>query len=320
MTLHPQARAFLDAFEAANAALPPLAARDPAAWREQGRRLAADQRDRPLGPPVHAEADRVIPGPAGDLPVRVLTPGPGGPWPALVWFHGGGWVLGGLDGGIHSLRLLSNVAQCVVVSVDYRLAPEHPFPAAVEDCLAAARWVADRAAEVGADPARVAVGGDSAGGNLAAVVAQLARDGGGPRLAAQLLVCPVTDSDLSRPSYAANGEGYLLTTELMDWFWTQYLGPGGDRADPRAAPLRAPSLAGLPPAHIVAAQYDPLADEAVAYAHALRASGVEATLDEAPGQLHDYAMNLGIIDEAERAIAEAARQLTRAFQGARTGA
>ena len=317
MTLHPQARAFLDAFEAANAALPPLAERDPAAWREQGRRLAAEQRDRPLGPPVHAEADRSVPGPAGDLRVRVLTPGPDGPHPVLVWFHGGGWVLGGLDGGIHSLRLLAGVARCVVVSVDYRLAPEHRFPAAVEDCLAATRWVAAHAAEVGADPARVAVGGDSAGGNLAAVVAQLARDGG-PRLAFQLLVCPVLDSDLTRPSYAAHGEGFLLTTEMMDWFWTQYLGPGGDRSDPRAAPLRAPDLAGLPPAHLIAAALDPLADEAAAYARALRAAGVEATLDETPGHIHDYAMNLGLIDEAERAIAEAARRMTRAFQRAGT--
>ena len=247
------------------------------------------------------------------FPVRVFTPGEDGPYPVLVWFHGGGWVLGGLDGGIHALRLLANVADCVIVSVDYRLAPEHRFPAAVEDCLAATRWVAEHAAEVGADPARVAVGGDSAGGNLAAVVAQEAR-AGGPGLAFQLLVCPVTDSDFSRASYAANAEGYLLSTEMMDWFWTQYVGPGGDRADPRAAPLRAADLAGLPPAHIIAAEYDPLADEAVAYAEALEAAGGDVTLVVAEGHIHDYVMNLGIIDDAEPAIADIARNMTRAFQ------
>lgn len=139
MPLHPQAEALLEVFEAANAALPPLAERDPATWRQQGLDLAAKARDLPFSPPVHSEEDRTLPGPAGEIAVRVFTPGEHGPYPVLVWFHGGGWVLGGLDGGIHALRLLANVAECVIVSVDYRLAPEHRFPAAVEDCLAATR-------------------------------------------------------------------------------------------------------------------------------------------------------------------------------------
>jgi acetyl esterase len=314
MPLHPQAQAFLEAFEQADAALPPLEQRDAAAWREQGRALAAEARDAPLGPPVHSEVDRTIPGPAGEIPVRVLTPGTGGPYPLLVWFHGGGWVLGGLDGGIHSLRLLANVAECVIVSVDYRLAPEHRFPAALDDCLAATSWAAEHAAELNADPARIAVGGDSAGGTLAAVVAQQARDAGGPELAFQLLVYPVTDCDLDRPSYRANGEGYLLTREWMRWFWEQYMGSDGDWADPRASPMRAASLDGLPPAHVVVAEFDPLLDEGVAYARALEAAGADVTLVQASGQLHGFWGTLGIIDEAERAVAEAARSMTRAFQ------
>ena len=313
MPLHPQAQAFLDAFEAANAALPPLGERDAATWRQQGLDLAAQARDMPFSPPVHSETDRMIPGPAGDIPVRVFSPGDGGPYPVLVWFHGGGWVLGGLDGGIHTLRLLANVAECVIVSVDYRLAPEHRFPAAVDDCLAATRWVAEHVAEIGADPARIAVGGDSAGGNLAAVVAQLARDDG-PELAFQLLVCPVTDSDFTRASYIANNEGYLLSTEMMEWFWAQYMGPDGDRSDPRVAPIRTADLGGLPTAHVIAAEFDPLADEAVAYAQAMEAAGVDVTMVLAEGHIHDYVMSLGIIDDAEQAVADAARNMTRAFQ------
>ena len=314
MPLHPQAQAFLDAFEQAMATMPPLAERDPAAWREQGNRAAAAARDLPLGPPVHSEVDRTIPGPGGDIPVRVFTPGDRGPYPVLVWFHGGGWVLGGLDGGIHTLRLLANVAGCVIVSVDYRLAPEHRFPAAVEDCLAATRWVAGNTAELNADPDRIAVGGDSAGGNLAAVVAQQARAGGGPALAFQLLVCPGTDTDLGTDSFEANGEGYLVTRDMGRWFLEQYLGPDGDWTDPRVAPLRAASLAGLPPGHIIVAEFDPLLDEGIAYARALEAAGVDVTLARTAGQLHDYWLALGVIDEAERAVAEAARSMTRALQ------
>ena len=314
MPLHPQAQAFLEAFEQASADLPPLAERDPAAWRAAGSQMAAEARDLPLGPPVHGEVDRTIPGPAGAIPVRVLTPGEDGPYPVLVWFHGGGWVLGDLDGGIHALRLLANVAGCVIVSVDYRLAPEHRFPAAVDDCLAATRWVADHAAELDADPARIAVGGDSAGANIAAVVAQQARDGGGPELAFQLLVCPVTDCDLETASYDANAEGYLLTREMMRWFWELYMGPDGDWTDPRVSPLRAASLASLPPAHVVVAEFYPLLDEGLAYARALEAAGVDVALVQTEGQLHDYWVALGAIDEAERAVAEAARSMTRALQ------
>ena len=267
-----------------------------------------------LGPPVHREEDRSIPGPAGEIPVRILTPGEGGPYPLLVWFHGGGWVIGGLDMGIDTLRLLANVGNCVIVSIDYRLAPEQPYPAPLDDCYAGLEWAAANATELGADAARLAVGGDSAGGNLAAVVAQKARDEDGPAIGFQLLVCPVTDSDFDTQSYQDFGrDEYLLSREMMQWFWKHYLGPDGDPADPRVAPLRADSFAGLPPAHVVVAGYDPLLDEGLAYAQRLEEAGVDVTLTRADDQPHDYWTALGMIDEAERAVAEAARRMTQAF-------
>jgi acetyl esterase len=311
--LHPQAQEFLNAFIEWDSAFPPIPERPPAPWRDGLAAMQAEAVAAGLGPPVHAEEDRTIPGPGGEIPVRIMKPGPGDSYPLLVWYHGGGWVIGGLDSGVESLRLLANVANCAIVSVDYRLAPEHPYPAPLDDCWAALEWAVANAAEIGADASRLAVGGDSAGGNLAAVVSQLARDGG-PDLAFQLLVCPVTDSDFSRPSYVWNSEGYLLSTEMMEWFWAQYMGPDGDRTDVRVAPMRADDLSGLPPAHVIAAEYDPLADEAVAYAEALEAAGVDVKLVVAEGHIHDYVMSLGIIDDAEPAIADIARNMTRAFQ------
>ena len=273
IALHPQAQAFLEAFIEFDSAFPPLSERSAAAWRDGIAQLQAEGAAAGIGPPLQSEQDRTIPGPAGAVPIRILTPGTSGPYPLLVWFHGGGWVTGGLDGGLDTLRLLANVASCVIVSVDYRLAPEHPYPAGLDDCYAALEWAAANAAELEGDAARIAVGGDSAGGNLAAVVAQKARDEGGPAIGFQLLVCPVTDSDFETQSYRERGiDEYLLSREMMEWFWAHYLGPDGDARDPRMAPLRAESLEGLPTAHIVVAGYDPLLDEGVAYAERARAS------------------------------------------------
>ena len=315
MALHPQGRAYLDAYAELEAQFPPLAERSAAAWRAELARLQAAALEESPGPPVHREEDRAIPGPAGPIPVRILTPGARGPYPLLVWFHGGGWTVGGLDSGLAALRLLANVADCAIVSVGYRLAPEHPFPAPLDDCLAALAWAAANAEALGADARRLAVGGDSAGGNLAAVAAQRARDEGGPAIGFQLLVCPVADSDFGRPSYREfGGAEYLLSSEMMQWFWRQYRGADGDPSDPRVAPLRAASLAGLPPAHVVVAGCDVLRDEGLAYAAALERAGVGVTLNHAADQPHDYWLALGLIDAAERGVAEAARELTRAFQ------
>jgi acetyl esterase len=235
------------------------------------------------GPESVTATDDSFPGPAGEVAIRIYHPSDGGPAevgarPGLVWFHGGGFVIGDLDTADAECRRLCEATGVVVVSVDYRLAPEHPHPAAVDDCLAATRWVAAHAAAIGIDPSRLAVGGDSAGGNLAAVVAQQCR-GVGPDLAFQLLVYPVTDlaselGDTPYPSMAENAEGYFLTAETMRWFADRYVPDGVDPADPTISPLRASSLEGLPPALVLTCGYDPLRDEGRAYAAALEAAGV----------------------------------------------
>ena len=296
------------------AAFPPFPERDPAQWRAGLEEVLAAAES--LGPPVHAEEDRTIPGPAGEIPVRIMKPGPGDSYPLLVWFHGGGWTIGNLNSGADAQRLLANVANCVIVSVDYRLAPEHPYPAPLDDCYAALEWAVANAADLGADAGRLAVGGDSAGGNLAAVVAQKARDEGGPAIGFQLLVCPVTDSDFERPSFHEFGDPkYLLSSEMMQWFWRYYVGDG-DMTHPRVAPLRAESLEGLPPAHVVIAGCDVLRDEGLAYAARLAEDGVDVVVTHEDDQPHDYWQALGMIDAAERGIAESARLMTRAFQQA----
>jgi acetyl esterase len=272
---------------------------------QQVRELMASMRF-PSDVEVAAVEDRALPpAPGSDtpIPVRIYRPRlEGPPAPVLVWFHGGGWVIGDLDGADGTCRALCRDGDALVVSVDYRLAPEHPFPAAVEDCWAATRWVADQGGELGGDPARLAVGGDSAGGNLAAVVAQLARDAGGPPICFQALVYPVTDATCDRPSIRENAEGYLLTTDGMEWFYGHYLG-AHDRRDPRVSPLLAPDLTGLPPAYVVTAEYDPLRDQGRAYVEALTAAGVPATLDEVAGTIHGFFSLDQMLDVATQARA-----------------
>jgi acetyl esterase len=310
MPLDPQAKAFLDQLAAANA--PPLSD-----LPVDAARLAADALFSAQGAvePVARVENRGIPGPAGEIPIRVYTPEGTGPFPVLVYVHGGGWVICGLDSHDPPCRALANAVPCLVVSVDYRLAPEHKFPAAADDAYAATRWVAEHAAELGGDPRRVAVGGDSAGGNLAAVVALMARERGGPRLVHQLLVYPVTDAGLDTASYRENGDGYFLTRDTMAWFWGHYLRSRADVEDPHASPLRARDLAGLPPALVITAEYDPLRDEGEAYAARLRAAGVPVRTTRYPGMIHGFFGMLATFDQARTAIDESASALRAAFRG-----
>ena len=257
--------------------------------------LAAMGANRPPGPEVGEVTDGVMPGPAGDLPYRLYRPaGPAeGPRPLVVYFHGGGWVLGDLDSDDPLCRDLCARSGAVVVSVNYRHAPEDRFPAAALDAFAAVQWADANAIELGGIPGQLAVAGWSAGANVAAVACQLARDAGGPRISGQLLICPVVDSDMTLPSYEENGDGYVLTTALMRWFWDYYADPA-DRGDSRAAPLRG-DLHGLPPACVVTADFDPLRDEGIAYARALEAAGVPVRLTRARGHTHTSVTMVGVV-------------------------
>ena len=274
---------------------------------------------------VASVADRSVPTPDGDVPVRVYVPlgdvgdGSGGSAgstrPVLVYLHGGGWTIGSVETHDHTCRSLANGSGAVVVSVEYRLAPEHPYPAALDDCEAAVRWVADQAGELGVDPGRLAVGGDSAGGNLAAVLAQRLRDGG-PPIRFQLLIYPAVDMTLAHPSIEENAEGYFLTKNAMIWFGHNYLGGVDvDLTDALVSPLLAPpeALAGLPPALVITAEYDPLRDEGEAYAAALRAAGVEATATRYDGVIHDFLHLPDVIPEGKAALDEACTALRQAL-------
>jgi acetyl esterase len=278
--------------------------------------------------PVGSVENRAIPGPAGDIPVRIYQPAPaetitravagttGLILPGiLVWFHGGGWVIGDLESADGTARQLANRSGAIVVSVDYRLAPEHPFPAGPDDSWAALAWVADHGAELGGDPTRLAVGGDSAGGNLAAVVAVRARDAGAPALAHQLLVYPATDLTLSHDSIDENGRGYLLTKRAMTWFTDLYLGADGNAKDPMASPLFTDDLSGLPPATVLTAGYDPLRDEGEAYAEALRAAGVPVDLTRYDTMIHGFFSLGALTPVAAGALVEAAGILQTALAG-----
>lgn len=308
MPLDPQVKAFLDQLTALGG--PPLNSLSPPEAREAAKMLGTFS-----GTPedVASVQNRTIPGAAGDIPVRIYTPVGSGPFPALVFFHGGGWAIGDLDTQDGPCRALANGAACVVVSVDYRLAPEHKFPAAPEDTYAATKWVAANAATLKVDPTRVAIGGDSAGGNLTAVTALMARDRGGPRLAFQLLIYPVTDGACDTASYRDNADGYLLTKDMMQWFWNLYVRNAADRQNPMASPLRARSLNGLPPALVQTAEFDPLRDEGEAYAARLKDAGVPVQLTRYHGMIHGFFGMASVVDQATVAIAEAASALRVAF-------
>ena len=308
MTLHPQSKKYLE--QLASLALSPI-------W-ETGATIARERRragleDVPKGPELARVEDRVLDVNKG-IPTRIYWPSDESGLPLLIWFHGGGWVTGGLDEADAVCRRLAQQSQTIVISVDYRHAPEDIAPAAYEDSIAATSWAAEHAAELGADAARIAVGGDSAGGNLAAAVALDARDRG-PVLVHQLLVYPVTDSRMDTVSYQTCADGFGLSRASMIWFWDQYVPDDGpvSRTDPRVSPAHASNLSGLPHAHVITAEYDPLCDEGEAYARSLEAAGVSTRLDRVDGHLHGFFGTPHIFDAGEVAIREAALELQASF-------
>ena len=308
MPIDPIAAGLLQQME--EAGMPPLNEMSPPDARvaaEGFRDLAGEPED------VAAVQDITIPGPGGEIPARVYTPDGDGARPCLVYYHGGGWVIGDIQGLDSTCRALANAAGCVVVSIEYRLAPEHKFPAPLDDCVAAVEWVHANAASIGVDPDRLAVGGDSAGGNLAAAVSLHARDAGGPPLRMQLLVYPVTHHDYGTESYTANGEGYLLTKDMMVWFWDHYLNYAEQGSDPLASPLLAEDLSRLPRAVVYTAEFDPLRDEGEAFAARLEAAGVPVSHKRFDGQIHAFFQMLGVFPSAREAIDGAAVELKAAF-------
>lgn len=308
MPLDPQAQRVIEAMAALN--LKPVEESTPAEARESIRTRTAA-----LGPfpDVAAVVDHRVPVSGGEITVRAYSPDGPGPHPALVYYHGGGWVIGDLYTHDGLCRSITNAARCAVLSVDYRLAPESKYPVAVEDSYAALLWIVANAERLGIDRRRMAVGGDSAGGNLATVMALMARDRTGPRLALQVLIYPVTDHDLDTRSYRENATGYILTREGMRWFWNHYLASEAQGREPYASPLRAASLAGLPPALVITAEYDPLCDEGEAYAARLRDAGVPVTLTRYPGMFHGFVRLTNVLDKARTALDEIASSVQKAF-------
>jgi acetyl esterase len=318
--LHPDARALLDLIE--QRGIPPthaLSVEEARRWYRERRHVT-----QPAPPDVAEVRDLRCDGPHGAIPLRLYRAAGSDAdeaLPALVYFHGGGWTIGDLDTHDTLCRELANGARCAVVSVDYRMGPEHRFPAAADDAIAATRWVRANAAALRMDGARLAVGGDSAGGNLAAVVAIDARDRGEPPFALQLLIYPATDMRRGAPSHASNGQGYLLTRETMDWFVGHYVGPDADvqaaALDWRASPLLHPDLSRLPPAFVLTAGFDPLRDEGLAYADALAAAGVPTSQVCFERQIHGFILMGRVLREANTAVGLCADELRRALHAPR---
>jgi acetyl esterase len=303
VTLDPDAAAVFKAFQ--EAGRPPYETLSPNEAREfylLGRVVT-----NPEPPELKSVEPLAIPSPAGSIPARVYTPKAlrlsNGLAPCLVFFHGGGWVIGDLDSHDVACRKLADEGELMVISVDYRLAPEHKFPAAVDDAIAATKWIADNARQLGVDASRLMVGGDSAGGNLAAVVAIAARDGNGPDIAGQVLIYPATDFAMTHPSHSEPETSILLTHTVIKWFSNHYLGDA-DGADWRASPARAKTLAGLPPAYLLTAGADPLRDEGNEYAQRLKQAGVAVTYRTFPGQFHGFFTMGKLLQQANVAAAE----------------
>jgi acetyl esterase len=308
MPLHPQAAAFLNDLQLQK--IPPLEELP----LETARWALMLGRNVKRAPPDLAHVDtRTIPGPdGGELTIRLYWPvgtgplatGPVGTNPvgACLYFHGGGWVLNNIETHDDLVRRLAAASGCLFVSVDYRLAPEHKYPAAIEDGYAALKWVHEHAGELNVDPARIAVSGDSAGGNIAAVLCLMTRDRGGPPVAYQVLIYPITDCDFDRPSYHENADGYFLTKSQMIWFWEHYVRAPEQMLEPYASPLRAGSLVGVPPALILTAEFDPLRDEGEAYGAALRAAGIAVETHRFEGLIHAFVKRVDHFDAALEAI------------------
>jgi acetyl esterase len=310
MPLHPQAQALRE--HRSRSGAPPLYTLTPAVARAAD--LADIQAAAGAPEPVAVVEERRIPGPGGPLALRLYRPELNGtPMPALLYLFGGGWTLGSLDTSDAICRRLANSVGCVVASVGYRLAPEHPFPAAVQDCGTALRWLAAQAEGLGIDPRRLAVGGDSAGGNLAAAVTLLAREQGGPALRHQLLVYPNTDHRAATASLQDNDDPHLFNRRSVAWYWDHYLAAAADGDNPLASPLRADDLSGLPSATVITAEYDPLRDEGEQYAEALEKAGVPVLSRRYEGMPHGFFAMTGVLDAAGEAQAFAAEQLREAF-------
>lgn len=309
MPLDPQVKAYLE--EAAAAGLPPYRSLSPEDARKA--MIARSVRFLANPEPVSEVETRTIEGPGGPLALRIYTPDGLAPFPVLLYFHGGGWVVGNLASHDSLCRALANSAGCIVISADYRLAPEHKFPAPVEDAYAATQWAASYAASFGGDGTRLAVGGDSAGGAMAASVTLMARDRGGALPSFQLLIYPVTNYSFDTPSYRQNASGYMLTRDDMVWFWRHYLTNKADGLHPYASPLRAKELQGLPPALVITAEFDPLRDEGEAYAEKLRRAGVPVKLTRYDGMIHNFVRMFPILDRGREAVQEAGRTLRAAL-------
>jgi acetyl esterase len=297
--LHPESRALLERADAENA--PALETLTP----EEARGLRTEPMKQNAGfpEPLLRVEDWKAPGPHGEIPLRLYAPEADGAHPALVYFHGGGFVVGNIETHDPVCRALAKASGSIVVSVDYRLAPEFPFPVPVEDAFAATQWLISHAAELGIDAARISVGGDSAGGGLATVVAMRCRDQGVAAVRSQVLIYPVTDlSSFETGSYREFAEGYNLTRAAMQWFAGHYLSSPADALTPEASPLLAGDLRGLPPALVITAEIDPLRDEGEAYAERLRQAGVPVTLTRYPGMLHAFVSLRGVISGGQRAI------------------
>lgn len=293
---------------AAEAGAPPLSELSPSQAREMYRMMQPPADDITVG----KVEDRRIAGPAGDIPIRIYRPEGSGPFPIHLHYHGGGWVIGDLETHDADCREICRTAEVIVIAVDYRLAPEHPYPAAVEDCLAAAQWAAKNANTIDGRDGPISVGGDSAGGNLAAVVSRIARDTGAPQINFQLLIYPVTDAAMDTVSFVENREGYMLTEQSMTWFWESYCADPERRLEPDASPLRAADLSGLPPAHVMTAEFDPLRDEGEAYAKRLQDAGVAVTCERYDGLIHGFFSQARMVPAARPALTAAAKALRAA--------
>jgi acetyl esterase len=309
ITLDPDAAAVYKAFQ--EAGRPPYETVPPATARELY--LAGRAVSNPEPPELESARPLSISAPHGTIPARIYTPRTlrktGGLAPCLVFFHGGGWVIGDLDSHDVVCRKLAHEGELIVVSVDYRLAPEHKFPAAADDCIAATKWVAANAGQFGIDTAQLLVGGDSAGGNLAAVVALAARDGDGPKLAGQVLIYPATDFSMKHPSHSEPETSVLLTHSVIKWFCNHYLGSTADIDHWKASPARAETLAGLPPSYVLTAGGDPLRDEGDEYAARLKAAGVPVDYRHFPGQFHGFFTMGKLLPQANVALSEIAAWL-----------
>jgi acetyl esterase/lipase len=310
MPLDPHVQRFLDMI---SLAAPRTQRLTPADMRLGFHALAqmVDRRDAP----VASIENGTYPGPSGALPIRIYKPVAAGaaPTPGIVFFHGGGWIFGDLDTHEGLCRTLAHETGCRVVSVAFRLAPEHKFPAGVEDCYAATKWAADNAERLQIDRRRIAVAGDSAGGNLAAVVCQMAKQMGGPDIALQVLICPVLDLNAEMPSRRAFAKSYFLDKTTIDWTIETYCNAGDDPADPRISPLRAPDLSGLPPAHIHTAEFDPLLDEGKAYAERLACAGVMVRYTCHLGMIHHFTGMTDVIPYARLALQTAGAAIKEAL-------